>query len=158
MWRDRPLVNLPAIDRSQVLTSLLLIRLLMSTFNLYFTYWGPLHSVGNLNDNMISDDGGFINVTFWEGPSTVFWVAVVACTVVIRPSKIPEISVIIEPLDHLEGFIKDSSTNEMIYCVHHGSLVEELKKTTKQNTRRTEHSPNRTLTEQNTHQSDRWWL
>ena len=27
-----------------------------------------------------------------EGPSTVFWVAVVACTVVIRPSTIPKLS------------------------------------------------------------------
>ena len=27
--------------------------------------------------------------SFLEGPSTVFWVAVVACTVVIRPSRMP---------------------------------------------------------------------
>src|SRR5690606_18297713 len=30
--------------------------------------------------------------SFDDGPSTVFWVAVVACTVVIRPSSIPQFS------------------------------------------------------------------
>ena len=30
--------------------------------------------------------------SFWDGPSTVFWVAVVACTVVIRPSVMPHLS------------------------------------------------------------------
>src|SRR5689334_17290351 len=30
--------------------------------------------------------------SFFDGPSTVFWVAVVACTVVIRPSTIPNLS------------------------------------------------------------------
>ncbi len=30
--------------------------------------------------------------TFLEGPSTVFWVAVVACTVVIRPSRMPAVT------------------------------------------------------------------
>src|SRR5690606_18256094 len=30
--------------------------------------------------------------SFADGPSTVFWVAVVACTVVIRPSSIPQLS------------------------------------------------------------------
>jgi hypothetical protein len=44
-------------------------------------------------------------IMFWEavlpslhalalGPSTVFWVAVYACTVVIRPSSIPNLSLI----------------------------------------------------------------
>src|SRR5690554_2768292 len=32
--------------------------------------------------------------SFWEGPSTVFWVAVVECTVVIKPSTIPKLSLI----------------------------------------------------------------
>ena len=30
--------------------------------------------------------------SFWDGPSTVFWVAVVAWTVVIKPSTIPKLS------------------------------------------------------------------
>src|SRR5215469_12048215 len=30
--------------------------------------------------------------SLFEGPSTVFWVAVMACTVVIRPSTIPNLS------------------------------------------------------------------
>src|SRR6516164_8642094 len=30
--------------------------------------------------------------SFLDGPSTVFWVAVIACTVVIRPSTIPNLS------------------------------------------------------------------
>ncbi len=34
------------------------------------------------------------NNTLLEGPSTVFWVAVAACTVVIRPSRIPKLSLI----------------------------------------------------------------
>ena len=32
--------------------------------------------------------------SFPLGPSTVFWVAVTACTVVIRPSRIPKLSLI----------------------------------------------------------------
>lgn len=32
--------------------------------------------------------------SFLEGPSTVFWVAVTACTVVIRPSFSPKVSLI----------------------------------------------------------------
>src|SRR3954464_14194174 len=30
--------------------------------------------------------------SFFDGPSTVFWVAVVACTVVIRPRLMPQLS------------------------------------------------------------------
>ncbi|GIL66019.1 hypothetical protein Vafri_19657, partial [Volvox africanus] len=32
--------------------------------------------------------------SFFDGPSTVFWVAVVACTVVIRPSLMPNLALI----------------------------------------------------------------
>ena len=35
-----------------------------------------------------------ISFTLPLGPSTVFWVAVTACTVVIRPSRIPKLSLI----------------------------------------------------------------
>lgn len=38
------------------------------------------------------DSGKQVVLTLPDGPSTVFWVAVVACTVVIKPSTISKLS------------------------------------------------------------------
>lgn len=45
--------------------------------------------------NFYHTDKKNLSDTFIEGPSTVFCVAVVACTVVIKPSSIPKLSLMI---------------------------------------------------------------
>jgi hypothetical protein len=61
--------------------------------------------------------------TLLEGPSTVFWVAVAACTVVIRPSRIPKLSLMTYQQDenHMPSRFIDVFQG-VFSSVIHGSL------------------------------------
>merc|ERR1719354_592603 len=57
--------------------------------------------------------------SFWEGPSTVCWVAVTAWTVVIRPSVIPNSSLITLARGARQLVVQealDTTSMELSYC------------------------------------------